>query len=193
MNAKEFFSAFTAQMQESAVQDGKTYLDIYRNNAELTELVNRTVIPNIIKNAGYECIFEYYRVDCAGWLDRKGEIEAEAKALNIQAHLWDLMIAVEHENNKADWTDEIIKLMHLRCPLKVVIGYVPCDKREQDTEKLNTVAGWMRRLRAYDAQANEEFLIILGNAAAKDSQEEYKEFDYRGYLYNSITRKFQRV
>ena len=40
--------------------------------------------------------------------------------------------------------DEVIKLTHIRCPLKVIIAYNYFDERpEGDIEKLNYVARWM--------------------------------------------------
>lgn len=102
---------------------------------------------------------------------------------------------MEHENSKADWLDEVIKLEHLKCPLKVVIEYNYCDMRgEEEIERLNVTARWMKVIAAYDANSKEEFLIISGNGEAKkDKAIKCDKFDYRGYLYNFGTGEFYRI
>lgn len=71
--------------------------------------------------------------------------DARKSKLKLSAHLWDLELAVEHENSKQDWTDEVIKLIHVKCPLKVVISYNYCDERETtERKKLDFIANWMQ-------------------------------------------------
>lgn len=201
MDAREFYNEFVRNTNEEAVWDdktgrGRTYREIYKTDEPAyTELVNKNIIRKIVKKAGYEPQHEYFRVDTIGWKDA-GYMEMEdAKNVGLNRHLWNLMIAVEHENSKADWLDEVIKLEHLRCPLKVVIGYNYCDMRgEEEIEKLNVTARWMKAVAVYDANAKEEFLIILGNGEAKkDKAIKYDKFDYRGYLYDFGTGKFDRI
>ncbi|MBQ8642478.1 MAG: hypothetical protein IJ480_09710 [Clostridia bacterium] len=150
-------------------------------------------INGIIRDMGYVPQNEYFRIDAVGWVSRWQEIAAEAASVGLRPHLWDLQIAVEHENDRTDWTDELIKLMHIRCPLKVIIGYNHCDCREApETEKLAAAARWMQRIRALP-QEDEEYLILLGNCAAKyDRTIRYTSFGYRGYLYHHRDRMFRR-
>lgn len=201
MDAREFYNEFVRNTNEEAVWDdktgrGRTYREIYKTDEPAyTELVNKNIIRKIVKKAGYEPQHEYFRVDTIGWKDA-GYMEMEdAKNVGLNRHLWNLMIAVEHENSKADWLDEVIKLEHLRCPLKVVIGYNYCDMRgNEEIEKLNVTARWMKVITAYDANAKEEFLIILGSGEAKkDKAIKYDKFDYRGYLYDFRTGEFDRI
>ena len=132
MNAHEFYTAFVRTAQESTlvtkemlpsfleVWGTATFLDLYRNNElAYTELVNKYIVHKIIKDAGMTAQHEYFRIDTVGWVTRYQEMEDEAHKLDLSAHLWDLKIAVEHENSKHDWTDEVIKLIHVKCPLKV--------------------------------------------------------------------------
>ena len=70
-----------------------------------------------VENAGLTAQHEYFRIDTVGWNGRyKCLDEKESKQIGLNRHHWDLKIAVEHENNKADWLDELIKLIHIRCP-----------------------------------------------------------------------------
>ena len=165
----------------------------YRNNTVFTEAIVPE-IANIIREMGFTPQFEYYRVDVIGWNSRWQEVEALARAWGMNPHLWDLMIAVEHENDPADWADELIKLAHLRCPLKVIIGYNHCDCREEEPGKLRMAAEWLSRLNAFSGDDQEEFLIIMGNCAPKhDKRMQYDRFDYRGYLLDPTERKFRPI
>lgn len=201
MDAREFYNEFVRNTNEEAVWDdktgrGRTYREIYKTDEPAyTELVNKHIIHDIVEKAGYVPQHEYFRVDTIGWKDAGYREMEDAKNMGLNRHLWNLMIAVEHENSKADWLDEVIKLEHLRCPLKVVIGYNYCDMRgEEEIEKLNVTARWMKVIAAYDANAKEDFLIILGSGEAKkDKAIKYDKFDYRGYLYDFGTGEFYRI
>lgn len=119
----------------------------------------------------------------------------EAEALGLNRHFGDLKIAVEHENSKVDWMDEVIKLTHIRCPLKVIIAYNYYDERPYgDIEKLNYVARWMTKVSAYDANAEEEFLAIIGNGASRKNKAlKYDGFGYRGYLFDNNLESFNSL
>lgn len=137
---------------------------------------------------------EYFRIDTVGWVTRYQEMEDEAHKLDLSAHLWDLKIAVEHENSKHDWTDEVIKLIHVKCPLKVVISYNYCDERDTtEWEKLNFIAHWMQEVKAFAKGGDEEYLLIFGNCFNPKTKADYDTFDYRGYLYNRQTQRFDRI
>lgn len=201
MDAKEFYREFIKNTKEDLVWHGgmgkgRSYWEIYKTDEPAyTELVNKHIVHGIVKRAGYEPQHEYFRVDTIGWVDAGYRKMEDARRVGLNRHLWDLMIAVEHENSKTDWLDELIKLEHLRCPLKVVIGYNYCDMRgSEETEKLNVAARWMKEIGAYDANSKEEYLIILGNGEAKKNKAmEYEEFDYRAYLYDFRAGKFCRI
>ena len=184
-DAERFFSLFRERVTEAR------YDRIYRTaEAAFTEAVTEE-INGIIRDMGYTAQNEYFRIDAVGWVSRWQEIAGEAAALGMNPHLWDLKIAVEHENNKRDWTDELIKLIHVRCPLKVVIGYSHCDCRgEAETARLAAAAGWMQQVQAFRPE-EEAYLLILGNGAAKyDRNRTYSDFGYRGYLYDPGTHRF---
>lgn len=211
MDAHDFFAKFLEEVKETTVITkemlpdlpetwGKdTFLSIYKKpkekyarNTAYTKLINKYVIKKIISDAGMKTQNEYFRIDTVGWVSQYERMEKEAKELNLNAHLWDLKIAVEHENSKKDWTDEVIKLIHIKCPLKVVIGYNYCDERDTlDKKKLDFIARWMQEVSAMNTGTTEEYLIIFGNC--KHNGADYSVFDYRGYLYNQLTHRFDRI
>ena len=208
MTAREFYQKFISATKEdfvtteSQLRDypewvGKTYKEIYKCKEPVyTELVNKKIIHEIIKEAGLVPQHEYFRIDSIGYQHRYTEIDAhEAEEVGLNRHFWDLKVAVEHENDRADWMDEVTKLCHIRCPLKVIIGYNYYDQRDTgDIEKLEFIAKWMPELSAFDSDSYEEILIIIGNAAPKDkAYGTYEKFDYRGYLYDYENEAFERI
>ena len=195
MNAITFFSQFGDEVKETVIyDDGRSYFEIYKNDEPtFTKIINKIVVPKIIKSDGLECQNEYFRIDTIGWKAKYQKIpEDRAKRIGMIRHLWDLKIAVEHENDKSDWTDELIKLAHIRCPLKVVIGYVHCDERNEiEAEKLRYAYDCLKQINAFDLYANEEFLIVLGNGAPhKNKKDTYNKFDYRAYLLSKEEKRF---
>ena len=210
MNARDFYSAFVRTARESTLVTKEmlpsfseawgmaTFLDLYRNNEPAyTELVNKYIVHKIIGDAGMTAQHEYFRIDTVGWITRYQKMQkaTQASQLKLSAHLWDLEIAVEHENSKQDWTDEVIKLIHVKCPLKVVISYNYCDERDtNEWEKLAFIAHWMQEVKAFTKGSDEEeYLLIFGNCFNSKTKADYDTFDYRGYLYNRQTRRFDRI
>lgn len=73
-----------------------------------------------------ECKFanEYYHIDNLIYEDvNEGYESADKNKYKINKHRWRLLATVEHENNKKDWTDELVKLMYINCDFRCVIGY----------------------------------------------------------------------
>ena len=99
-----------------------------------------------------------------------------------------------HENNKKDWYDELIKLMHIRCPLKVIISYADHETRDNaeqgDTAKLSIAADLIKKTIAYSnaESSHEEIMIILGNGGKG-----CEDIGYRGYLFDYTNSKFLRI
>ena len=197
LTATSFFVQFKNYLVESnSNKDGARYFDIYKTNEpRFTELVNKRIIHDIIKNSGLHVQHEYFRIDTTGWVGRYEELDEErARKLGLNRHLWDLKVAVEHENDKMDWLDELVKLIHIRCPLKIVISYNHSDRRALDSIKLDYAAECMNKVDAFSTTGTEEYLIVLGNCAPKDKKSEpYKHFDYRGYIYNHNNKKFEAI
>lgn len=200
MTSKEFLKEYirvTDEQRRVSDVDGRTLYEVYTcDEPGFTKIVNKTLIHSIIQKAGLTPQHEYLRIDTVGWRGRYTELEEQrSKEVRLNRHLWDLEIAVEHENNKKDWLDELVKLIHIRCPLKVVIGYNHCDERDTgELEKLAYAAECMNMLKAFGSDCGEEYLIIIGNGEPGDkSKGGYTSFDYRGYLYNYGKKKFERL
>ena len=186
IDAKQFYSDYV-----SAVT--KEYWKDYHDNSRWTERVTQ-LIRKQIEAYGLESQTEYFRIDITGWESRWNDIKEAAHKVGLNPHLWDLRIAVEHENNSSDWSDELIKLVHIRCPLKVIIGYTPCDLRNsggKEDERLSFAAKVLQMVDAFDPNSQEQILVILGNSApSKSSNPSYSDYGYRGYIYDYADGKF---
>ena len=195
MDARQFFERFIEVTDKERIIAGNRLFDIYRSNSGYTSVITG-ILNEMVDEAGYTHQNEYFRIDVVGWVSRYKEMEADANAHQLNAHFWDLKIAIEHENSSKDWSDEVIKLIHVKCPLKVIIGYSPHNIRQekQEFEKLDYIAKWMNKVDAFKNGDNEEYLIILGNAKGKGrGAGDYDSFDYRGYLYNADLKRFERI
>ena len=180
-----FYRAFNAVFAEGSPHRQQA-VDTYTDNTGFTAFITLR-INEIIGEKGYIAQNEYYRIDAMGYTSRRKEL-SKNKALS--AHLWDLEIAVEHENSSKDWLDEVIKLAHICCPLRVVIGYVPRSQRERGDEiRLAYAADALGQLKCRDNLKNGEFLVILGNSETDRKEENF--FNYKPYVLNPRTFLFE--
>jgi len=196
IKAEEFYKRFVDKVRENATDydDDRPLFDLYASDMrEYTKAITKKFVPQIFKELNLSPDNEYFMLDTIGWMPPEedyDDINKKAKELKLNTRLWDLMVAVEHENDKSDWIYELIKLAHVRCPLKVIIGYTPCDRRDDDIKKAEFAYECLTKLNVFMENTDEEFLIILGNAAPKDRNSPfYDKFDFRGYILGKEIRK----
>lgn len=189
--AKWFFEKFT-----NAVEWNK-YSETYKHDADFTPVVISEINKIIEDDTGWKAQNEYFRIDAVGWESHYQEIKQKVNEAGLNAHLWSLKIAVEHENNKRDWTDELMKLMQIRCPLKVVIGYNYYDMRgKNEIQKLNEAVKMILLADTYQSikRDQEQILLIIGNGCSSvTGKSDYTGFDYRGYLFDFDLEQFVRL
>lgn len=179
-----FFDAFNNIFSVES-ESRKNAILAYPHNTDFTDfIIDR--INTIIREKGYCSQNEYFRIDSMGYKSRYKELN---KISGFNRHFWDLEIAVEHENDKKDWLDEIIKLAHICCPLRVVIGYVPIKLRSDDQVFLDYAAEALKKLQCKDNVKTGEFMVILGNGDTKGHVEYY--FNYQAYVLDPETIKFK--
>lgn len=133
---------------------------------------------------------EYYRIDLVTWQHIIIDIEKESK---INLYNWKLDIAIEHENNWQEWIDEVIKLLYINCPVRIVIGYnEETGRDEEDRKALSDLSKILNYLYKEEKikflEPNQKFGIILGNGHTKSKA---KDADYR--LYKIRVEKEQVV
>ena len=197
LTAEEFFRQFKNKLydQNAVDEEKRSYRETYLSNEHYTNLINRHIVPDILKQFGMDYSNEYYRIDVTGRVnDTNKELGDEFSNAQFNYHSWRLKVAFEHENNSTDWSDEVIKLLYVNCPLKIVVGYNYANNRNAlqfgDERKLDLLA---RTITHLGVEIKDEFMIILGNCGEgyKEENEAEKYFGYRAYLYDSDSKSFK--
>lgn len=189
MTAEIFFKSFMKKIEDNKSEA----IETYPYNKEFTKFII-SKINEILGNSEDDRLVqnEYYRIDVIKWRECKNEITHDC---HLRNHLWDLQVAVEHENDSRDWMDEVTKLAHIFCDLRVIIGYLPYKKREngEDDRCLDYIANSLQKLACYGnvKRENSEFLIIIGNSETGGAKKRF--FGYKGYLFDTADEKFKEI
>ena len=185
--SKKFFAEF-CKIFEKESPTRKEAIEKYTNNSAFTTFVIDE-INSIITNMGYVPQNENFRIDASGY-ELKHENLEKVKGFNL--HCWNLKIAVEHENDPKDWLDEIIKIAHICCSLRVVIGYIPMKSRDTlDMERLKYSQKALKELDCKNNLQNGELLVILGNSGTGNNKNNY--FNYKAYVFDPETFSFRNL
>lgn len=198
LTAKLFLEQFKKKLCATGERfHEKTYDEVYLKSKEYTDLVNRKIVCDILFEQGLHWSNEYYRIDVIGWnYVENEELKEEYKNIGLKMHSWKLEFAFEHENCFQDWNDEVIKLLYINCPLRVVVGYNDADKRDHDIlgdeSKLNVVA---KTIEKTGMKIQGELLVILGNRGKGYDLSQGIEayYGYRAYIFDDKTKYFTQI
>ena len=206
MRAQDFWKSFKQQIEVNR----NDLITVWSARSKKGEGENpftkeiKKVITQAINNAEgmvglneYHTQKEYYRIDLIGWEQKK---DSNCYDINndlgyqLNKHAWNFDIAVEHENDEKDWSDEVVKLAYIFCGLRVVIGYFPYmknknEKWELQQKYLDAVVGTIEQLNCFENMKHGEFMIILGDVGGK-KEDKFEELIYTPYLYEG--GKFER-
>lgn len=188
---KEFYKEFKSEVEKSDIEAEivNRYHNRYNENQKqkgYSQYIFENLIYKVLKEKGYrpyvrgekkdKCYQpEYYKIDCPGW--SKIKTEDSDKVEKFSCYCWSLDFAIEHENNYEEWMDEVIKLLFINCPLRIVIGY---NNRKIHTERsdelqLNSVMKSIKKIidkyegtRTFISE-NDEFGIILGEGYTNEN------------------------
>lgn len=221
ITAQEFYKEFIKKINENKDEVKKLYYHNSQQNepasnnknkngeTDWTIFVNRKIIPEIInsclttnKKTNHKYTYqEFYKIDNTGWsyidmedIDQPFQNDFINTGMNY--HLWNLEIAVEHENDPKDWFYEVIKLLPFDCKLRIVIGYNNIQNRQTDNgssdeKKLEIL---LKQIKLLDNGINKlkhgTFLIILGNTGDKLIDDIEKMCGYNGYIFDPSQEKF---
>jgi len=193
MRANEFYREFCAMFSDSKFLN--TARECWRNRADFTNIIIPR-ISKILEGVGFSHRhqYEYYKIDLIGWQDlkQKAPVPPKIKGYRIKEHFWQLGVAVEHENDQTDWTDELVKLMYVNCPLRVVIGYIPEGlKREERAEVLAYASRVVTELNMGHITDGQEYMLILGENHAEPDK--LSADTYQAYVYNLRLREFEQL
>lgn len=198
MKAQEFWDSFSEQIK----LERKQLECVWDETASFTEKIS-ALITNVIKSAKSSNEFivqpEYYNIDITEWEQKKVKTKEYLtvidgyKGYRFEKYAWNFDIAVEHENDKNLWMDEVIKLAYIFCDLRVVIGYFPYLKEgkvEMQQKYLKAVSKTITTLKCRDNMKHGEFMIILGDVLKKES-EGFEKLIYTPYRYNPDKEEFE--
>jgi len=180
MKAQEFWERFKNLFTEGteSLTDARKHWKVPQ---EFTNQFVNPYIPKIITDENDTSEFEYFRIDIIAYSQRKDEAEAYPYDGELKPHLWDLKVAFEHENEKEKWLDEVIKLSHINCPLRVVVGYFFPDAAKRNNA-LDFAAAMLEKRIGKDCASDQEFLLILGDSGTNAQQ--VNASTYTPYLYS---------
>ena len=182
MKAQEFWLKFKELFSEET-DSLKTARKYWKKPRDFTnEFINK-YIPYIIKEQNDIAEFEYFRIDIIAYSQRKDEAEAYPYDGELTPYLWDLKVAFEHENNNKEWLDEVIKLSHINCPLRVVVGYFVPDNFKRDNA-LDFAATMLKKKIGNECANNQEFLLVIGDSGIQSAQQVIAS-SYTPYLYSN--------
>ncbi|MBR3805567.1 MAG: hypothetical protein IKJ13_01860 [Clostridia bacterium] len=197
MNAQEFWESF----KEKVELEKEQLKAVWDESASFTEKIT-ALISRVIKDAKPSNQFivqpEYYNIDLTEWEQKKEKndeklLEKEEDEYSLKKYAWNFDIAVEHENDKNLWMDEVIKLAHIFCDLRVVIGYFPYKKegkKEMQQKYLNAVSDTIQTLKCCENMKHGEFMVILGDVGGKKA-DGFEKLVYTPYKYNRKDEVFE--
>ena len=174
MTAQEFWIKF----KEIFIKNKDAAIKFWASSKEYTTFILGK-IASFLKEQEFETSKEYYRIDLTGWKQLKGDRYKLLKDKDFENYLWDLEVAVEHENNDKSWMDEVVKLMHINCPLRIVIGYLPLEENKQIY--ISALNAEIKKVKTYDNMKNGEFLLIIGDSKCKNDKEKFCH--YTPYIF----------
>ena len=193
MKAIDFFKSYQALFEQPDI------LAVFKKVWKKREDFTKSVMPHIasiLSEHGYagEHQYEYYKIDVIGWKSCKENLADLPKpgSYALKEHFWYLGVAVEHENDPYDWTDELVKLLYINCPLRIVIGYYPETLLPYELEQTIDYASKMVAMANEKkdlVRADQEYLLILGKNHA-DTENLSKE-TYSAYVYDCEQKRFK--
>lgn len=178
LKAREFYNIFIKNIKENHDE----LLHCCGDRAFTTAIFS--ILEKILDRMNVKWCREYYNIDLMGYYSiNNDKISEDINSINMNYYCWLPYIAIEHENNSREWYDEFIKLLYIRCPLKVIICYN--ENRELDEEKIKVAIKLARSCGDFYSCCvkDGEFLIIMGNTNKR--YYEIGDLEYTGYILNN--------
>jgi hypothetical protein len=182
MTAQEFWMRFCKNIYKDPA-----LCERWNDTAAFTEAILEK-LETVIEEDGCRIEREYFRVDLISY---RSHVKAnEALQGGLKRYAWDLVTAVEHENDRRLWMDEVVKLAHIACELRVVIGYLPLHDTHAHEEYLEKIAEELYGIKAWQATKDcGEFMILIGDCKLAHDEEE-RRCVYTPYVFQD--GRFQR-
>lgn len=158
----------------------------WENDKDFTDFI----IPKLqaIISAGscgetYSTQKDYFRIDATAWEQKRDASDVSrlprSDQYHFQEYAWNLKTAVEHENDDRLWMDEVVKLGHIFCDLRVVIEYIPLGISH--SEYIEFVSTRLNELNVSENMKHGEFLLLIGDTKCSTRSQ---WLHYTPYIYN---------
>lgn len=192
---------FLERLKGALLEKKEDLKSLYHNNTKWTDFIKGITEEMIEEN----CISrEYYRIDSLKY--EYTEFYQSYNETNhrkyfddnhyLSTYNWKNLYAIEYENDSRNWTDELVKLAHIRSELKVIISYSEWGDGEDFYR--NLIAEKMKfaieLLQACQKEAiNDNWLIVFGPCGAKGKTEYDKNIVDYFVGYEMLHGKFVRI
>jgi hypothetical protein len=177
VSAEMFWNAFSTQLLRQA-KSCSDFQMTYDSNPAWTGTVMAA-----LRDAGLELGYkpgkiwtEYYRLDMT-WFSYPESTYPHT--------LWNLEVAIEHENDSGKWYDEWVKLSHITCGLKVLISYHYHGRGRTPEQAMEEPLKMYRCLRYKPPR--DSWLVIFGPT----SQEPERPWVGLTFDGHKLTRRFE--
>lgn len=185
MDAFAFWEKFKVHINKNTELIG-----LWSDSGKFTDKIIEKLRYDVIAEEGVITEKEYFRIDLISYRDNKKDSADKYLHKHLYKYTWDLVTAVEHENESANWMDEVIKLAYIACPLRVVIGYWPKKQKEEQQECLDKIAKELNGIQAWETTSLcGEFMIILGDSAL--GRDVSGRCVYTPYIYDPESQRFE--
>jgi hypothetical protein len=157
--AEEFWFTFASELRR-ALEGTPDWRSRWDSNEAWTPFI-KNVLTEVGRSLGFlerlSIAHEFYRLD-VGYFS-KGTLPDSGKFRDWD--VWNLEVAIEHENNSESWHEEWIKLIHFNCGLKVLVTYID---RTRNAEPIETKLKRVKQIydQAKYRQRPDSWCLIFG-------------------------------
>ncbi|MEG9430398.1 MAG: hypothetical protein VZQ61_05710 [Christensenellaceae bacterium] len=188
MTAQEFWNDF----KEIFKDDNKksTAIEKWQSYSDYTEFILEE-LESVLSANNLDTSREYYRIDLIGYTNKRNNQPLLMPEYRFKNYKWDLEVAIEHENSSYSWLDELVKLLHISCPLRVMMGYIPLKWKDNHNDYFDKIYNSIKDLNAFNSVNKENFLVIIGDSECGGDKNKF--CNYQAYIFNKDREQFERL
>lgn len=187
---------FLKKLKESLLIKEEQAKAVYHSNTAWTNFIKKTTeeMIGIQENGKKSVSNEYYRIDTLKFaytdfyntFKEKNYKQSFGDKDYLNVYNWKNVYAIEYENDSHSWTDELIKLSHIRSDLKVIIAYSEWLGGQEEylkliEEKISFAKVLLKNCQ--EESLKDKWLIVFGPCKAKGKEEYDKDIfgNFVGY------------
>ncbi len=164
-------------------KDGKKWTVVM--DASMERIIGKLNGNRVIVEDKLNLNNEYFKIDYTIWRETPSFESSEAltnlKQNKKHNKIWELLYAIEHENNKSDWVYELKQLIMFKANNKVLISYLADDVKIEMPEIQSNITNLLNTFDLNKTE-NDTFLLLLGNS--------YNVAKEKNNIHYSVSRFF---